>query len=114
LSTEFLRQHPVFADAVESFLEFIADAPLIIHNADFDLGFLNAELSRIDRPPLESGRAIDTIYLARQRFPGARASLDALCQRFEIDRSMRGQHGALIDARLLSAVYLELIGGRRS
>jgi DNA polymerase-3 subunit epsilon len=113
LSLEFLSQHQVFSEVADPFLEFIADAPLIIHNAEFDLGFLNAELGRLDRPLLASTRAIDTMYLARQRFPGAKASLDALCQRFEIDLSTRGQHGALIDARLLSAVYLELIGGRQ-
>lgn len=113
LSSEFLRQHPVFANVVEPFLEFIADAPLVIHNAEFDLGFLNAELSRLDLPPLEPARATDTVRLARRRFPGAPANLDALCRKFEIDRSTRTQHGALFDARLLSAVYLELIGGRQ-
>lgn len=113
LTTEFLAQHPPFAAVVDEFMEFIGDAPLIIHNARFDIGFLNAELKRIDRPPLSMDRAIDTVALARQRFPGAQASLDALCRRFEIDASARTFHGALLDCQLLAEVYLELRGGRQ-
>jgi len=94
-------------------LKFLGDAPLIIHNAEFDLGFLNAELARLERPPLDAGRAIDTVTLARRRFPGAQASLDALCRRFEIDNSARNLHGALLDCELLAEVYLELSGGRQ-
>ena len=113
LSTEFLQQHPRFADVVEQLLEFIGDAPLIIHNADFDMRFLNAELTRLGRPLLLMERTIDTVRLARSKFPGAQASLDALCRRFGIDNSARTLHGALLDAELLSEVYLELIGGRQ-
>lgn len=113
LSREFLSSHPVFADAADELLAFIADAPLVIHNAAFDLGFLNAELKRLGRPPIPFERAIDTVSLARRKFPGAPASLDALCARFKIDASGRALHGALKDARLLAEVYLELIGGRQ-
>ncbi len=113
LSDDFLAGKAKFADAADALLEFIGDAPLVIHNAEFDLRFLNAELERIGRPPLDAGRVVDTLLIARQKFPGARASLDALCQRFEIDLSMRDKHGALIDSHLLAAVYLELVGGRQ-
>lgn len=113
LSEEFLRQHPVFADICDAFLDFIADSPLVIHNAEFDMGFVNAELTRLGRPVLEPARAIDTIEIARRKFPGAPASLDALCRRFGIDNADRTKHGALIDADLLARVYLELIGGRQ-
>jgi DNA polymerase III subunit epsilon len=113
LSEAFLAQHPVFATVASAFLEFIGDAKLVIHNASFDLKFLNAELERLDHPPIPMARAIDTVQMARQRFPGAQASLDALCRRFEIDNSSRDKHGALLDAELLSLVYLELIGGRQ-
>lgn len=113
LTTEFLAQHPPFAAVVDEFMEFIGDAPLIIHNARFDIGFLNAELKRIERPPLSMDRTIDTVALARQRFPGAQASLDALCRRFEIDASARTFHGALLDCQLLAEVYLDLRGGRQ-
>jgi DNA polymerase-3 subunit epsilon len=113
LSEAFLAQHPVFAQIAETFLEFVADAPLIIHNAAFDVGFLNAELDRIGRPGLESARAIDTVELARRKQPGAPANLDALCRRFGIDNSGREKHGALLDAELLAEVYLELSGGRQ-
>lgn len=113
LSETFLSEHPVFADVAEDFLAFIGDAKLVIHNAAFDLKFLNAELERIDRPVLPMTRAVDTVQMARQRFPGAQASLDALCRRFEIDNSARDKHGALLDADLLSLVYLELTGGRQ-
>ena len=113
LSDAFLSDKPKFEAVAGDFLAFIGDAPLVIHNAAFDLGFLNAELQRIDRPSLDSGRAIDTVGLARRRFPGARVSLDDLCRRFEIDLSGRTKHGALLDAELLAEVYLELCGGRQ-
>ncbi|MDH3235221.1 MAG: DNA polymerase III subunit epsilon [Alphaproteobacteria bacterium] len=112
LSISFLEEHPVFAAHAEELIEFLGDAPLVIHNAAFDMGFLNAELGRLDRPLLERTRAIDTMLIARQKFPGAQASLDALCRRFEIDNSARTKHGALLDAELLAEVYLELIGAR--
>jgi DNA polymerase III subunit epsilon len=112
LSEEFLAGQPIFPDVAEGFLEFIGDSPLIIHNADFDLGFLNAELDRLGKPPIPSARAIDTVRMARKKFPGAPASLDALCRRFQIDISHREQHGALKDSLLLAEVYLELVGGR--
>ncbi|MGH6990850.1 MAG: DNA polymerase III subunit epsilon, partial [Stellaceae bacterium] len=112
LSDEFLATHARFAEVVEEFLDFIGTAPLVIHNAAFDIGFLNAELARLDRPAL--GLAVaDTLALARKRYPGAPASLDALCKRFNIDNSERTMHGARIDCELLAAVYLELIGGRQ-
>lgn len=113
LSNEFLAQHPLFADIVEQFLTFIGDDPLIIHNADFDMRFLNAELRRLERDPLPIERATDTVRMARQKFPGAQVSLDALCKRFQIDNSLRTKHGALLDAELLAEVYLELRGGRQ-
>jgi DNA polymerase III subunit epsilon len=113
LTGEFLAGQPLFAEVADDFLAFIGDAPLVIHNARFDLKFLNAELSRIGLPELDPARAIDTVALARRRFPGAQASLDALCRRFEIDTSARGFHGALLDCQLLAEVYLELRGGRQ-
>lgn len=113
LSSEFLADKPRFSDVAHQFLEFIAEAPLVIHNAEFDLKFLNAELARSGLPPIPAERAIDTVRIARQRFPGAQASLDALCRRFEIDLSERSLHGALLDCQLLAAVYLELRGGRQ-
>ncbi len=114
LSEAFLRKHPLFSEVSEDFLSFIGEAPLVIHNAGFDMGFLNAELERIDRPGLDMARAVDTVRLARQKYPGAQASLDALCKRFAIDNSARDLHGALLDARLLADVYLELMGGRQT
>ena len=113
LSREFLSAHPVFADIAQSFAEFIADSRLIIHNAAFDLGFVNAEFVRIDMAPLPPDRAVDTVQMARRKFPGAPANLDALCSRFGVDVSDRALHGALKDALLLAQVYLELIGGRQ-
>ncbi|ACJ00175.1 DNA polymerase III subunit epsilon [Rhodospirillum centenum] len=113
LSTEFLSGQPTFAEIVGPFLDFIQDSPLVIHNATFDVGFLNAELTRLGMRTLPAARAIDTVVLARRRFPGAPASLDALCRRFEIDNSARSYHGALLDAQLLAEVYLELLGGRQ-
>tara|TARA_R110002096_G_scaffold17764_2_gene61295 strand:- start:141 stop:869 length:729 start_codon:yes stop_codon:yes gene_type:complete len=113
LSETFLADKPLFTAEVDGFLEFIADAPLIIHNGAFDMKFLNAELSRIKRPGLSYDRLIDTLLIARKRYPGSPASLDALCRRFGVDLSVRTLHGALVDCQLLAAVYLELIGGRQ-
>ena len=110
---EFLADKPNFAAVVDELLAFLGDSPLVIHNAAFDMGFLNAELARLARPPLPAARAIDTVQLARRKFPGAPANLDALCRRFGIDNSARSIHGALLDAELLAEVYLELIGGRQ-
>jgi DNA polymerase-3 subunit epsilon len=114
LSISFLEKHPVFEAIADEFLEFIGDARLVIHNADFDMRFLNAELKRCNRPTLEKDRALCTVILSRRKFPGAQASLDALCKRFEIDNSHRTKHGALLDAELLADVYLELMGGRQA
>ncbi|WP_193184984.1 DNA polymerase III subunit epsilon [Nisaea sediminum] len=113
LSTEFLADFPNFAGIVDDFLEFVGDATFVIHNAKFDMAFLNAELTRLGHPPMPMERAIDTLAMARRKFPGAQASLDALCRRFEINNSHRDLHGALVDADLLASVYLELIGGRQ-
>ena len=113
LSDAFLSDKPRFVEIADALLEFIGDAPLVIHNARFDIGFLNAELDRLGQPALDGSRAVDTVLLARQKFPGAQVSLDALCRRFEIDNSARTKHGALLDAELLAEVYLELIGGRQ-
>ena len=113
LTQEFLADKPVFADIVAEFLTFIGDSQLVIHNAPFDMGFINAELARLGLPTLPKDRAIDTLMMARRKFPGAQASLDALCRRFEIDNSHRDLHGALVDADLLAAVYIELLGGRQ-
>lgn len=113
LSESFLADKPLFRDEVRPFLDFIADAPLIIHNGAFDLKFLNAELARVKRPGLSYDRLIDTLLMARKRYPGAPASLDALCRRFGVDLSVRTLHGALVDCQLLAEVYLELIGGRQ-
>ncbi len=113
ISAEFLRRQPLFGDIAEEFLDFIEAAPLVIHNAEFDLAFLNAELGRFGHPLLPPERARDTLEIARRKFPGAPVSLDALCRRFAIDNSARDRHGALLDARLLAEVYLELLGGRQ-
>lgn len=113
LSDKFLSDKPVFMDIADDFLNFIGDAALVIHNASFDMGFINAELTRLKRDPVPDNRAIDTVTMARKKFPGSPASLDALCRRFEIDNSARTLHGALLDAELLAEVYLELIGGRQ-
>jgi len=113
LSEEFLTGHPVFAGVAEAFLTFIGDATLVIHNAEFDMGFINAELRACDLTAIPMDRAIDTVAMARRKFPGARANLDALCQRFGIDNTDRELHGALKDSKLLADVYLELIGGRQ-
>ena len=113
LTDEFLADKPRFDQVVEDFLDFIRDSRLVIHNADFDMKFLNAELARLERPPLDRKRAVDTVALARKRFPGAQVNLDALCRRFEIDNTARTFHGALLDCELLAEVYLELRGGRQ-
>jgi len=113
LSEEFLSGHPVFGAVVKDFLAFIGNDPLIIHNAAFDLGFLNTELAACKQPEIHESRAIDTLILARSKFPGAPVNLDALCRRFGIDLGARGKHSALLDSHLLSEVYLELIGGRQ-
>ncbi len=112
LSQIFLADKPLFDSVADELLAFIGDAPIIAHNASFDLNFLNAELTRTGRTKIASERTIDTVVLARRKFPGAQASLDALCRRFGVDTSERSKHGALLDAKLLAHVYLELIGGR--
>lgn len=104
---------PRFAEIVEAFLAFIGDDPMVAHNAAFDFGHLNAELDRCGRPPLDAARMVDTLALARARFPGLPNSLDALCRRFDIDLSERTTHNALLDCRLLAQVYVELTGGRQ-
>lgn len=111
LSEEFLSDKPVFAEVLGDFMTFIGDSPLVIHNAEFDMKFLNSELKKLGRPMLDRDRAIDTVAMARRKFPGAQANLDALCRRFEIDLSRRDKHGALLDAELLADVYLQLCGG---
>lgn len=113
LSQDFLSGFPPFAEIAEEFLAFIGDATLVIHNAEFDMKFLNAELALLGRPALDKARAVDTVAIARRKFPGSQVSLDALCRRFEIDNSQRTLHGALLDTQLLAEVYLELIGGRQ-
>jgi DNA polymerase-3 subunit epsilon len=113
LSDMFLSDKPLFSDTCEDLLDFIGEAPLVAHNASFDFGFLNHELGTCGRPLVCLTRMVDTLVLARQRHPGAKHSLDALCTRFGIDRSLRVKHGALIDAQLLAQVYVELTGGRQ-
>ena len=113
ISSEFLADKPVFAKVGQEFLDFIGDAKLVIHNASFDMKFLNAELGWMRLPALPMDQAIDTLMIARKRFPGSPASLDALCRRFNIDTSARTLHGALLDSEILAEVYLELIGGRQ-
>jgi len=114
LTPEKLAGAPLFGAIADDLLAFLGDSRLVIHNAEFDLKFLNAELARLNRPMLAPARGIDTIALAKRRFPGARYSLDELCRRFNIDLSLRAQHGARIDAELLAKVYLELVGGRQA
>jgi DNA polymerase-3 subunit epsilon len=113
LGADFLRDFPVFSAIVDAFLAFLEDSPLVIHNASFDLRFLNAELQQVGRPLLPSSRAIDTLPMAQRKFPGAPANLDALCRRFGVDGSARKLHGALLDSELLAEVYLHLKGGRQ-
>jgi DNA polymerase-3 subunit epsilon len=114
LSTQFLADKPVFADVCDDLLAFIGDAPLVIHNAGFDISFLNAELDRCGKTLLARERLVDTLLLARRKFVGVRNSLDDLCGRFGIDNSKRTKHGALLDAELLAEVYLELIEARQA
>ena len=113
LSDSFLADKPLFSDLCEDLLEFFGDSPLIAHNASFDFGFLNHELSLCGRPLVCLTRMVDTLVIARQRHPGAKHSLDALCTRFGVDRSLPVKHGALIDAQLLAQCYVELTGGRQ-
>jgi len=113
LSGEFLKDKPVFAQIAGEFLEFISETVLIIHNASFDVGFLNAELGFIKQPPILYERIVDTLTLAKKRHPMGPNSLDALCKRYGIDIAKRSKHGALLDSELLAGVYLELIGGRQ-
>ena len=114
LSAEFLSTKPLFHEVVEDFLEFIGDAPLVIHNASFDIGFINAELDRIKRPAIPRERLVDTLMLARRKHPGVSNRLDDLCSRYSIDNSRRTKHGALLDSELLAEVYIDLIGARQS
>jgi DNA polymerase-3 subunit epsilon len=113
LSAEFLSDKPLFAQVADEFLTFIGDAPLVIHNAGFDIKFINAELARLGRAPIPFARSIDTIEIAKRKLPGARYSLDELCKRFGVDLSARAKHGALLDAQLTAEIYLELVGGRQ-
>jgi DNA polymerase-3 subunit epsilon len=114
ITIDKLTDAPLFAGVADDFLSFIGDAPLVIHNAEFDLKFLNAELKQVSKPALQASRAIDTIQIAKRRFPGSRYSLDELCRRFNIDLSVRSLHNAKVDTELLAQVYLELIGGRQA
>ncbi len=113
LGDDFLRDKPVFAQIADAFLEFVGDSKMIIHNASFDMKFLNAELKWLNKRQLPWEQALDTLAIARKRFPGSPASLDALCRRFNIDNSSRTLHGALLDSEILAEVYLELIGGKQ-
>jgi DNA polymerase-3 subunit epsilon len=113
LGDDFLRDKPVFKAVGQAFLDFIEDSRLVIHNAAFDMKFLNAELGWAGLPALPAERALDTLLIARKRFPGSPASLDALCRRFGVDNSSREKHGALLDSEILAEVYLELVGGRQ-
>ena len=109
ITREFLRDKPVFKDVAKEFLAFIKDSKLVIHNADFDMAFLNKALQDIDLEHIPKDRVVDTLFLARQKFPGAQASLDALCKRFKIDTSKREKHSALVDCNLLTEIYIELL-----
>jgi DNA polymerase-3 subunit epsilon len=114
LSAEFLADKPRFSEVVDQFLEFIGETPLVIHNASFDIGFINAELAKLARPPIARDRVVDTLMLARRKHPGVSNRLDDLCSRYAIDNSRRTKHGALLDAELLAEVYIDLIGARQS
>jgi len=114
LSTEFLASKPLFTEVVDAFLEFVADAPLVIHNASFDISFINAELDRVKMPPIARERLVDTLLLARRKHPGVSNRLDDLCSRYAIDNSHRIKHGALLDAELLAEIYVELTGARQA
>ena len=113
ITSAHVEGKPLFADVVDEMLAFFGDAPLVAHNAPFDFGFIDHELSRLNRPPLGRERMIDTLVLAKTRFPGMPNSLDALCRRFDIDLSARTTHNALLDCKLLADVYVELTGGRQ-
>lgn len=113
LSEAFLADKPLFAEKAQEFLDFIGDAPMVAHNAGFDFGFINAELTAAGFEPIGLDRMVDTVKIARQKHPGAKNSLDALCTRYGIDRSHRTKHGALLDSELLAQVYVELLGGRQ-
>ena len=113
-SNEFLADKPLFAEVVDEFLAFIGDAPLVIHNASFDVGFINAELDRLNLPPIARARLVYTLLLARRKHPGVSNRLDDLCSRYAIDNSSRTKHGELLDAELLAEVYVDLIGARQS
>lgn len=113
IKNEFLADKPVFAEIVGSFMDFIKGATLVIHNAEFDIKFINAEIKKCGYQPIRLGDVVDTLLVARKKFPGSPANLDALCRRFNIDLSARELHGALLDAQLLADVYLELLGGRQ-
>ncbi len=114
LSTEFLADKPKFAEVVDDFLSFIGDSPLVIHNAPFDVGFINMELGRVRRPEIPRERLVDTLEIARRKHPAGPNSLDALCKRYGIDNSKRTKHGAIVDSLLLAAVYVELLGERQA
>ena len=114
LSAEFLSDKPLFTDIAQDFIDFIGDAALVAHNASFDMGFINAELVRVSRPTIDSERVIDTLQIAHRKHPFGPNSLDALCQRYNIDNSKRTKHGALLDSEILAEVYIELTGGRQA
>ena len=114
ISTKFLKDKPVFKTEVAAFLDFIGNDQLVIHNAPFDIGFINMELDRLKKPPLQMARVTDTLQLARRKFPGSPATLDALCKRFSIDNTQRTKHGAIVDSLLLAQVYVELLGERQA
>jgi DNA polymerase-3 subunit epsilon len=114
LTEQFLKDKPIFAEIYADFLDFIGDAQLVIHNAEFDMKFINHHIQEMGAPPIPSSRIIDSLIMARQKFPGSPASLDALCKRFDIDNSNRTLHGAVLDSELLAEVYLELLGGRQT
>jgi len=114
LSSAFLKDKPVFKAIAREFIDFVSDAVLVIHNASFDMGFINAELSYLDLPAIDMGQVVDTLAIARRKHPMASNSLDALCKRYGIDNSKRTKHGALLDAELLADVYIELLGGRQT
>lgn len=113
LGDDFLKDKPIFSAIAQDFLNFIGDANVVAHNAEFDMRFINTELEQAGFNPISASRSVDTLAIARKRFPGAQNSLDALCRRFEIDNSAREKHGALLDSEILAEVYLELLGGRQ-
>lgn len=113
ITNDFLKDKPLFKDIADEFLAFVGTSNLVIHNAPFDIGFLNNELSMIGKPLFDINKTVDTLIIAKQKFPGAAVNLDALCNRFNIDKSSRNKHGALIDSLLLAEVYINLLGGRQ-